>query len=142
MASNPRNLEYDAAYPSRRPQRDRMRTGYVLVSEERESGSEYSGSTCCCCSSCASSCSSDEYSGDEDDEEAYWSDCSACWARRSALRRGRAGWRNRDGDGISGGSGQGVANASMNAGRDAEGRDVGLLGVVVFSVYIQGEGAA
>ncbi|KAM0250046.1 hypothetical protein ACHAQJ_008777 [Trichoderma viride] len=112
MASGARNPEYDAAYATQRSHRDRMRAGYVLVSEERESGSEYSGSTCCYCSSCASSCSGDEYSGDEngDEEEGYWSDCSACW-RRSAERRGRSGWRDGD-DG-----------SYVNGRRAAEGRD-------------------
>ncbi|EHK17008.1 uncharacterized protein TRIVIDRAFT_226843 [Trichoderma virens Gv29-8] len=87
MTSSGRNYDYDAGF--QRPHRDSMRTGYVLVSEERESGSEYSGSTCCC-ESCGSSCCSSESSGEDDD--AYLSDCSACWARRDALRRGRAGW--------------------------------------------------
>lgn len=89
MASSGRNYRFQ------RLRRDPMRTGYVLVSEERESGSEYSGSTCCC-SSCASSCSSSESSDedDDDDDDAYLSDCSACWARRDALRR--AGWREGD----------------------------------------------
>ncbi|KAL7784476.1 hypothetical protein V8C43DRAFT_325550 [Trichoderma afarasin] len=91
MASSGRNYDHNSR--SQRLRRDPMRTGYVLVSEERESGSEYSGSTCCC-SSCASSCSSSESSDEEDDDDdvAYLSDCSACWARRDALRRGRAGW--------------------------------------------------
>ncbi|KAJ4858462.1 hypothetical protein T069G_06729 [Trichoderma breve] len=70
MASSGRN------YGFQRLRRDPMRTGYVLVSEERESGSD--------------SESSDEE--DDDDEDVYLSDCSACWARRDALRRGRAGW--------------------------------------------------
>ncbi|KAL6694734.1 hypothetical protein J3F84DRAFT_349857 [Trichoderma pleuroticola] len=87
MTSSGRNYNHDARF--QRLHRDPMRTGYVLVSEERESGSEYSGSTCCC-SSCASSCSSSESSDGDDD--GYLSDCSACWARREALRRGRAGW--------------------------------------------------
>jgi hypothetical protein len=98
-----------------------MRAGYVLVSEERESGSEYSGSTCCYCSSCASSCSGDEDSGDEDDDEeqGYWSDCSECRARRSAERRGRTGWR--DGDGAS------CGNGYVNSRRVAEGGDVSFV---------------
>lgn len=112
MAGNARNPEYDVANPSRRPHRDRrMRAGYVLVSEERESGSEYSGSTCCCCSSCESSCSCDEDSEDDEDEdeehdyddvvieeeeEGYGSDCSACWTRRNIGQRGRAGYRYGD----------------------------------------------
>ncbi|UKZ71486.1 uncharacterized protein TrAtP1_012440 [Trichoderma atroviride] len=116
MASNTRNPNH-AVFSSLRPLRDRlMRAGYVLVSEERESESEYSGSTCCC-SSCASSCSCEEYSDDddgeegdyesdddeivieeaevvEDEEEGYWSDCSACWARRREReRRSRMGRR-------------------------------------------------
>lgn len=105
----------------------------MLVSEERESGSEYSGSTCCCCSSCASSCSCEEYSDDDDseedgdesdddeivieeaevveEEEGYWSDCSACWERRREReRRGRMGRR--------------FGNRYMNVARAAEGRDV------------------
>ncbi|KAL7947255.1 hypothetical protein V8C42DRAFT_363760 [Trichoderma barbatum] len=104
MTSSGRNYDYDAGF--QRPHRNSMRTGYVLVSEERESGSEYSGSTCCC-SSCASSCSSNESSDeddDDDDDDAYLSDCSACWARRNALRRGRAGWR--EGEGGHSGSGR------------------------------------
>ncbi|KAL7931006.1 hypothetical protein V8C35DRAFT_329776 [Trichoderma chlorosporum] len=91
MSSSGRNRGYDAAF--QRAPRDSMRTGYVLVSEERESGSEYSSSTCC--SSCASSCSGSE-SSDDDGDDAYLSDCSACWARRNAQRRGRAGWREAD----------------------------------------------
>ncbi|UKZ95439.1 uncharacterized protein TrAFT101_010282 [Trichoderma asperellum] len=103
-----------------------MRAGYVLVSEERESGSEYSGSTCCCCSSCESSCSCEEYSEDdheeeedddgddevvieEEEEEGYWSDCSACWARRIIGRRGRTGRTN--------------GNQYMNIPRTVEERD-------------------
>ncbi|KAK0759778.1 hypothetical protein N5P37_007967 [Trichoderma harzianum] len=103
MASSGRNYDRGARF-QRLLRRDPMRTGYVLVSEERESGSEYSGSTCCC-SSCASSCSSSESSDDEDDDDddAYLSDCSACWARRDALRRGRAGWREGDEGGYVGG---------------------------------------
>ncbi|KAK1239166.1 hypothetical protein MKX08_006227 [Trichoderma sp. CBMAI-0020] len=118
MASNARNPNHGAVFSSLRPLRGRlMRAGYVLVSEEQESGSEYSGSTCCCCSSCASSCSCEEYSDDDDDgeeddgsdddeivieqaevveeeEEGYWSDCSACWTRRREReRRGRMGRR-------------------------------------------------
>ncbi|KAF3073067.1 hypothetical protein CFAM422_004638 [Trichoderma lentiforme] len=103
MASSGRNYDHNSR--SQRLRRDPMRTGYVLVSEERESGSEYSGSTCCC-SSCASSCSSSKSSDedDDDDDDAYLSDCSACWARRDALRRGRAGWREggEDGDYVGG----------------------------------------
>ncbi|RFU77789.1 hypothetical protein TARUN_4442 [Trichoderma arundinaceum] len=97
MASSVRNFEYDAVYPPQRSHRDQMRAG------------------------CASSCSSDEYSEDEDDDEeaeAYWSDCSACWARRNALRRGRASWRA--GDGASGERGP---NVYANVRRAAEGRD-------------------
>ncbi|KAK4074278.1 hypothetical protein Trihar35433_3752 [Trichoderma harzianum] len=99
MASSGRNYDRGARF-QRLLRRDPMRTGYVLVSEERESGSEYSGSTCCCSSCASSSCSSSESSDDEDDDDddAYLSDCSACWARRDALRRGRAGWRE-EGDG-------------------------------------------
>ncbi|KAL7818413.1 hypothetical protein V8C26DRAFT_39732 [Trichoderma gracile] len=83
--------------------RDSMRTGYVLVSEEREeeeSGSEYSGSTCCGCSccSCSSCCSSEgssdgsesggsSESEDDGDEEEFWSDCESCWRRRRRRRR-------------------------------------------------------
>lgn len=114
MASNAINPEHGAAYSTHRTHRDRrMRADYVLVSEERESGSEYSSSTCCCCSSCESGCSCEEYSEDEDEEEGdddddndvvieeeeeeeeegYWSDCSACWARRDIGRRGRTGRR-------------------------------------------------
>lgn len=119
-----------------------MRAGYVLVSEERESGSEYSGSTCCCCSSCASSCSCEEYSDDDgseedgvesddeetifeqaevvEEEEGYWSDCSACWARRrDRERRGREGRR--------------FGNRVMNDARAAEGRDVS--GFCLVSVF-------
>ncbi|KAL7923458.1 hypothetical protein ACQKWADRAFT_289725 [Trichoderma austrokoningii] len=118
MASNTMNPN-DRILFSLGPNSDRyMRAGYVIVSEERASGSEYSGSTCCCCSSCCdSSCSCDEYSDDDDDdeeegdesewdddeivieeeevveEEGYWSDCSACWARRDLERRGRTGRR-------------------------------------------------
>lgn len=135
MSSNARNPNHGVPFASLRPLRDRlMRAGYVLVSEERESGSEYSGSTCCCCSSCASSCSCEEYSdaddseeeedGESDDdeivieeaevveeEEGYWSDCSACWARRREReRRGRMGRR--------------FGNRYMNVARAAEGRDV------------------
>lgn len=135
MSSNARNPNHGVPFASLRPLRDRlMRAGYVLVSEERESGSEYSGSTCCCCSSCASSCSCEEYSdaddseeeedGESDDdeivieeaevveeEEGYWSDCSACWERRREReRRGRMGRR--------------FGNRYMNVARAAEGRDV------------------
>ncbi|QYT00639.1 hypothetical protein H0G86_007719 [Trichoderma simmonsii] len=100
MASSGRNYDRGARF-QRLLRRDPMRTGYVLVSEERESGSEYSGSTCCCSSCASTSCSSSESSDeedDDDDDDAYLSDCSACWARRDALRRGRAGWRE-GGDG-------------------------------------------
>lgn len=101
MANSGRNYDHSARF-QRLLRRDPMRTGYVLVSEEQESGSEYSGSTCCCSScastSCSSSESSDEEDDDDDDDDAYLSDCSACWARRDALRRGRAGWRE-GGDG-------------------------------------------
>ncbi|PTB51620.1 hypothetical protein M431DRAFT_533072 [Trichoderma harzianum CBS 226.95] len=118
MASSGRNYDRGARF-QRLLRRDPMRTGYVLVSEERESGSEYSGSTCCC-SSCASSCSSSESSDDEDDDDddAYLSDCSACWARRDALRRGRAGWREGDegghGETRQRGGQQGNGNSSRN----------------------------
>ncbi|KAL7962619.1 hypothetical protein V8C34DRAFT_301053 [Trichoderma compactum] len=106
MTSSGRNYDHDARF--QRLDRDPMRTGYVLVSEERESGSEYSGSTCCC-SSCASSCSS--CSSSDEDDDAYLSDCSACWARRDALRRGRAGWR------------EGGDEGSVGSDRRAEERD-------------------
>ncbi|KAL6794716.1 hypothetical protein GGI42DRAFT_134129 [Trichoderma sp. SZMC 28013] len=109
MTSSGRNYDQSARF--QRLHRDPMRTGYVLVSEERESGSEYSGSTCCC-SSCASSCSSSESSDEEDDDDAYLSDCSTCWARRDALRRGRAGWR------------EGGDEGYVGEGRRAEERDV------------------
>lgn len=145
MASNTRNPNHGVVFSSLRPLRDRlMRAGYVLVSEERESGSEYSGSTCCCCSSCASSCSCEEYSDDDDgegdesngeeiifeeaevveEEEGYWSDCSACWARRrDRERRGREGRR--------------FGNRAMNGARAAEGRDVsGLFVLSLFSLCL------
>ncbi|PNP44925.1 hypothetical protein TGAMA5MH_03339 [Trichoderma gamsii] len=133
MASNARNPNHGVVFSSLRPLRDRLiRAGYVLVSEEQESGSEYSGSTCCCCSSCASSCSCDEYTDDDDseeedgesddeeivfeqaevveEEEGYWSDCSACWARRrDRERRGRAVRR--------------FGNRVTNVARAVEGRD-------------------
>lgn len=143
MASNARNPNHGVVFSSLRPLRDRLiRAGYVLVSEEQESGSEYSGSTCCCCSSCASSCSCDEYTDDDDseeedgesddeeivfeqaevveEEEGYWSDCSACWARRrDRERRGRAVRR--------------FGNRVTNVARAVEGRDVsGLCLVSVF----------
>lgn len=149
MASNARNPNHGVAFPALRPIRDRlMRAGYVLVSEERESGSEYSGSTCCCCSSCASSCSCEDYTDDgdseeeeedgedsdaddivmeevevvEEEEEGYWSDCSACWARRrDRERRGRMGRR--------------FGNRYMNVARAAEGGDVLVSGFYLASVF-------
>lgn len=143
MASNARNLNHGAAFPAPPSLRDRlMRAGYVLVTEERESDSEYSGSTCCC-SSCASSCSCEEYTDDsdseeeeeeddngdlgdddivieqaevvEEEEEGYWSDCSACWTRRREReRRGRMGRR--------------FGDRYMNVARAVEGSDVVVSG--------------
>lgn len=145
MASNARTPEHGAAHSFYQPLRDlRMRAGYVLVSEERESGSEYSGSTCCCCSSCELSCSCEEYSedddedddeeeedGDDDDEvvieeeeeEGYWSDCSACWARRIIGRMGITGRTH--------------GNRYVNIPRTVEERDVsGLYPAPAFSLSL------
>ncbi|KAH8121111.1 hypothetical protein LI328DRAFT_172300 [Trichoderma asperelloides] len=91
MASNARTPEHGAAHSFYQPLRDlRMRAGYVLVSEERESGSDEDDDE---------DDDEEEEDGDDDDEvvieeeeeEGYWSDCSACWARRIIGRMGITG---------------------------------------------------